>query len=110
MNGNVGVARNASSLQAAIDQIRTLKERYSRVRLRNTSLIYNSELTSYLELGSLLNIAELVTMAAQARTESRGAHYRTDFPERNDSQWSRHTIISQVDSRPYVGTKSASLS
>jgi succinate dehydrogenase / fumarate reductase flavoprotein subunit len=107
MNRNVGVARHASSLQAAINQILTLKERYARVRLRNSSRIYNSELTSYLELGSLLTIAELVTLAAQARTESRGAHYRTDFSQRNDTQWNRHTIISQVDSRPYVGTKLA---
>jgi succinate dehydrogenase / fumarate reductase, flavoprotein subunit len=108
MTDNVGIARNGSSLKAALDQVRTLKERYGRVRLRNGSRIYNSELTSHLELGSLLNIAELVTMAAQARTESRGAHYRTDFPERNDHQWNRHTIVSQVDGAPYVGTKSTS--
>jgi succinate dehydrogenase / fumarate reductase, flavoprotein subunit len=110
MNDNVGLARDGSSLQAALDQVRMLKERYARIRLRNTSRIYNSELTSHLELGSLLNIAELVTMAAQARTESRGAHYRADFPQRNDSQWNRHTIVSRVDDVPYVGTKSASSS
>jgi succinate dehydrogenase / fumarate reductase, flavoprotein subunit len=106
MNDKVGLARNSSSLQTALDQLNALKDRYRAIRLRNTSRIYNSELTSYLELGSLLNIGELVVMAAQARMESRGAHYRTDFPERNDSQWSRHTIVSEVDGRPYVGTKS----
>jgi succinate dehydrogenase/fumarate reductase flavoprotein subunit len=106
MNERVGLIRDNASLRAALDEIRALKDRYSRIRLRNTSRIYNSELTSYLELGSLLNIAELVTLAAQERTESRGAHWRSDFPQRNDSQWSRHTIISQVDGRPYVGTKS----
>jgi succinate dehydrogenase / fumarate reductase flavoprotein subunit len=107
MNERVGLIRDNASLRAALDEIRALKDRYSRIRLRNTSRIYNSELTSYLELGSLLNIAELVTLAAQERTESRGAHWRSDFPQRNDSQWSRHTIISQVDGRPYVGTKSS---
>ncbi len=106
MDRNVGLARDASSLQSALDHISRLKERYGRIRLHNASLIYNSELTSYLELGSLLNIAELVTKAAQARTESRGAHCRTDFPQRNDSQWNRHTIVSRVDGAPYVGTRS----
>jgi succinate dehydrogenase / fumarate reductase, flavoprotein subunit len=107
MNDKVGLARDAASLQTALDQVRGLKERYARVRLLNNSRIYNSGLTSYLELGSLLNVAELATISAQARTESRGAHYRTDFPQRNDSQWNRHTIVSQVDGGPYVGTKSA---
>jgi succinate dehydrogenase / fumarate reductase flavoprotein subunit len=105
MNDKVGLTRDIASLQTALDQLQTLKERYGRLSLRNRSRIYNSELTSYLELGSLLNIAELVTKAAQERTESRGAHYRSDFPQRNDSQWNRHTIVSLVDGRPYVGTK-----
>lgn len=105
MNDRVGLVRDGSSLQAALDQVRTLKERCARIRLRNSSRIYNSELTSYLEVGSLLNIAELVTMAALARTESRGAHYRTDFPQRNDNQWNCHTIISQIDGAPNVVTK-----
>jgi succinate dehydrogenase / fumarate reductase, flavoprotein subunit len=109
MNDKVGLVRDGVSLQSALDQIHTLKERYERVRLRNSSRVYNSELTSYLEVGSLLNIAELVTMAAQTRTESRGAHYRTDFPQRNDSQWNCHTILSQVDGVPNVVTKPVTL-
>jgi succinate dehydrogenase / fumarate reductase, flavoprotein subunit len=106
MNEKVGLARDGSSLQAALDQVRTIKERYARIRLRNSTRIYNSELTSYLEVGSLLTIAELVTLAAQARTESRGAHYRTDFPQRNDSQWNCHIIVSQTNGAPNVDTKS----
>ena len=107
MNDNVGLVRDGSSLQAALDQVRTLKERYGHIRLRNSSRIYNYELTGYLEVGSLLNLAELVTMAAQARTESRGAHYRTDFPRRNDSQWNCHTTVIQVDGAPRMDTKPA---
>ncbi|HJU09488.1 MAG TPA: FAD-dependent oxidoreductase [Candidatus Binataceae bacterium] len=106
MNDNVGLARDAASLQSALGRVHELKDRYSHIRLRNSSRIYNSELTSYLELGSLLNIAELVATAAAARAESRGAHFRSDFPQRNDSQWNRHTIVSQVDGKPYVGNKS----
>ncbi len=107
MSDKVGLVRDASSLQAALDQVRALKARYTRVRLRNSSRIYNYELTSYLEVGSLLNLAEVVTMACQARTESRGAHYRTDFPARNDAQWNRHTIVSQVNGAARVDTTPA---
>jgi succinate dehydrogenase / fumarate reductase, flavoprotein subunit len=109
MNERVGLVRDGSSLQAALDQVRALKERHARICLRNSSRIYNSELTSYLEVGSLLNIAELVTITAQTRTESRGAHCREDFPERNDSQWNCHTIVSQVDGAPNVATKPVTL-
>jgi succinate dehydrogenase / fumarate reductase, flavoprotein subunit len=107
MNDKVGLIRDGSSLQAALNQVRELKERYARIRLRNSSRIYNSELTSYLEVGSLLNVAEMVTMAALGRAESRGAHYRADFPQRNDSQWNCHTIMTQVDGEPRLDTKPA---
>jgi succinate dehydrogenase / fumarate reductase, flavoprotein subunit len=110
MNDRVGLVRDAASLQGALDQVRGLKERYARIRLRNRSLVYDSELTSHLELGSLLNIAEVVIIAAQERAESRGGHYRSDFPQRNDSQWNRHTIVSLVDGKPYVGAKSVTAS
>jgi succinate dehydrogenase / fumarate reductase, flavoprotein subunit len=107
MSEKVGLIRDASSLSAALDQIRELKQRHARMGLRNTTRIYNSELTGYLEIGSLVNIAELVTIAAQARTESRGAHYRTDFPQRNDDQWNCHTVVSQVDGVANLVTKPA---
>jgi succinate dehydrogenase / fumarate reductase, flavoprotein subunit len=107
MNDKVGLNRDGSALQSALNQVRELKERYARIRLRNSSRIYNSELTSYLEVGSLLNVAEMVTMAALERTESRGAHYRVDFPQHNDSQWNCHIMVTQVDGAPRLDTKRA---
>src|SRR5262249_43089351 len=56
------------------------------------SRIYNYELTSYLELGSMLTLAEIVASAAQNRTESRGAHHRADFPERDETNWKSPTV------------------
>jgi succinate dehydrogenase / fumarate reductase flavoprotein subunit len=105
MNDKVGLMRDNSSLQAALEQVRLLKVRYARIGLKNSSRIYNYELTSYLEVGSLLNLAEAVTLASLARSESRGAHYRSDFPARNDAQWSCHTILSQINGVPKVDTK-----
>jgi len=96
MNEKVGLIRNHTGLQEALDQIQTLKDRYSKLRVKNPSRIYNYELTSYLELGSMLTLAEVVASAAQARAESRGAHQRADFPERDDTNWKSHTLASFV--------------
>lgn len=96
MNDKVGLVRAGTGLQEALGGIRSLKERYTRLRVRNPSRIYNYELTAYLELGSMLTLAEVVASAAAARTESRGAHRRADFPERDDINWKSHTVVSCV--------------
>jgi len=96
MNEKVGLIRNHTGLQEALGQIQSLKDRYSKLRVKNPSRIYNYELTSYLELGSMLTLAEVVASAAQSRTESRVAHQRTDFPERDDTNWKSHTLATSV--------------
>jgi succinate dehydrogenase / fumarate reductase, flavoprotein subunit len=83
-------------LQEALGQIQNLKDRYSKLRVKNPSRIYNYELTSYLELGSMLTLAEIVALAARARAESRGAHQRADFSERDDTNWKSHSLVSLV--------------
>jgi succinate dehydrogenase flavoprotein subunit len=106
MNEKVGLSRDAKGLQEAIDGIKQLKERYQKIPLRNTSRIYNYELTTGLELGSMLALAEVVTLSAQARCESRGSHHRTDFPNLDDQNWKHHTAVkltqgsAQVEKRP----------
>jgi succinate dehydrogenase/fumarate reductase flavoprotein subunit len=96
MNEKVGLIRTGTGLQEALGQIQSLKDRYSRLRVKNPSRIYNYELTSYLELGSMLTLAEVVALAAAARAESRGAHQRADFPQRDDTNWKSHTLVSYV--------------
>jgi succinate dehydrogenase / fumarate reductase flavoprotein subunit len=102
MNEKAGLVRDGAGLGEALERIRTLRERYGKLRVGNASRIYNYALTSYLELGSMLNLAEAVVLAAQARTESRGAHHRTDFPERDDKNWRCHTLLSIIDGSPKV--------
>jgi succinate dehydrogenase/fumarate reductase flavoprotein subunit len=102
MDEKVGLARDAAGLQAAIDQVRGLKERHSRLRVKNPSRAYNYELTTYLEVASMLNCAEATALAAQMRTESRGAHRRTDFPNRDDTNWRAHTVVKLVGGSPQV--------
>lgn len=105
MNEKVGLVRDRSGLQEALERIRSLQERHSKIRVRNPSRIYNYDLTAYLELGSMLNLAEVVTLAAESRQESRGAHHRADFPERDDKNWRCHTLASLVQGEPQLRTK-----
>lgn len=105
MNEQVGLVRNGTGLQEALGHIQNLKDRYSKLRVKNPSRIYNYELTSYLELGSMLTLAEVVSLAAGARTESRGAHQRSDFSERDDTNWKNHTLVSLAGESGHLQTK-----
>jgi succinate dehydrogenase / fumarate reductase, flavoprotein subunit len=106
MNDKVGLSRDAKGLEQAIAGIKQLKERHQKISVRNTSKIYNYELTTGLELGAMLTLAEVVTLSAQARSESRGAHRRTDFPNPDDQNWKHHIAVklmqgsAQVEKRP----------
>ena len=102
MDEKVGLVRDAAGLQGAIDQIRDLRDRHERLRVKNPSLAYNYELTTYLEVGAMLNCAEAVALAAQFRTESRGAHRRADFPSRDDDSWGAHTVVKLVQGAPQL--------
>ena len=108
MNGRVGLVRMGSEIQEALNRIQHLRERYSKLRVKNTSKIFNYELTTYLELGSMLKMAEAVALAAQARTESRGAHARVDFPAKDDANWKVHTLVRLVDGLPKLESKPVS--
>jgi succinate dehydrogenase / fumarate reductase, flavoprotein subunit len=105
MDERVGLLRDQASLQGALDWIQGLKERYSKLRIGNASRIFNYALTTHLETGSLMNMADAVTLAAQTRMESRGAHQRTDYPSRDDAKWKCHTVVTRGQAAPQVGTK-----
>jgi succinate dehydrogenase / fumarate reductase flavoprotein subunit len=95
MMDNVGVFRTGPMLQAALDKVRELKERYQRVEVDDHGRRFNTDLFEAWELGSLLDLAEATAVSALARTESRGAHYREDFPKRDDTNWLKHTLITR---------------
>ncbi len=104
MNERVGLTRDGGGLRSALEGINKLKERYEKIRVKNPSRIYNYELTNYFELGSMLTLAGAVAFCAQARTESRGAHRRADFPNADDN-WKSHTAVKLVQSAPQVEKK-----
>jgi len=88
----VGIFRNQEQLSEAVHQIGELREQYERVCCRTPLGPFSSEIIHVLELKSLLLMGEITVRGALAREESRGSHFRTDYPERNDAEWLRHTI------------------
>lgn len=89
---NVGIFRNGKDMEAQIQIVKELQARYRNVSVADPSARYNTELVEALELGFLLDIAEAMTASALNRKESRGAHDREDFTERNDNDWLKHTM------------------
>ncbi len=92
MAEHVGVFRVEKGMQEAVDKIRELKERFKHVRVDDHGSKYNMNLVEAWELSNLLDIAEVTATSALARTESRGAHSRDDFPDRDDKNWLKHTL------------------
>jgi succinate dehydrogenase / fumarate reductase flavoprotein subunit len=92
MTENVGVQRIAQGLERALQTIRDLKNRYQKLGLADLGRKWNTEILEAFELGGLLDLAEVTAASALHRTESRGAHYREDFPSRDDMNWLHHTL------------------
>src|SRR6266851_4007257 len=102
MEQGAGIYRTEASLKSTCDTIRKLKERYQQVGLQDKSLSFNTELTSALELGFLLDAAESVAFSALARQESRGSHQRTDFPKRDDTRYLKHSMAYRTETDPRI--------
>ncbi len=105
MMDNVGVFRTAAMMEAAVAGVADLRERYARVRVRDGGKVYNTDLLEARELGYLLDSAEAMATSALARTESRGAHSRDDFPERDDAGWLKHTLAFRDEAGPTLRYK-----
>jgi fumarate reductase flavoprotein subunit len=102
MEEGAGIYRNEESLRQTCATLRQLKDRYQRMGITDKSLSFNTELTSALELGFLLDAAEAVAFSALARQESRGSHQRTDFPERNDQRYLKHSMAYHTQEDPRI--------
>jgi succinate dehydrogenase / fumarate reductase flavoprotein subunit len=106
MMDQVSVFRTEQGLKAALTGLRSLKERYRRIRLADKGKCFNRELFDVLELGYMLDLAEAIAVGALFRKESRGAHSREDHPRRDDANFLVHTLLRfDAASGPRVFTK-----
>src|SRR5664279_4529822 len=92
MEKNVGIYRTEEGLQEGVSKIHELRQRYRHIILTDKTKVFNTDLFQALELGSMLDCAEAVTVGALARKESRGAHQRLDYVERDDKNYLRHSM------------------
>jgi succinate dehydrogenase / fumarate reductase, flavoprotein subunit len=92
------VFRSGDRLELALGQIRELEKCCLNVGLTDKSRVFNYELQEALELNNMLQVAEVIVFSALARRESRGAHFRNDYPTRNDGEWLKHTFVSETSS------------
>jgi len=108
---NCGVFREEKLLKKQLEIIKALEERFQSVQVGYKGNRFNTELLDVIELGNMLDFAEAIVASGLARTESRGAHSRTDFPKRDDKGWLKHTLAWKTDSgirldyKPVVITK-----
>ncbi|WP_369201812.1 succinate dehydrogenase flavoprotein subunit [Streptomyces sp. PU-14G] len=92
MDKNVMVFRTEQTLKEAVDEIGSLRKRYRDISVQDKGKRFNTDLLEAIELGNLLDLAEVTAVSALARKESRGGHYREDFPNRDDVNFMRHTM------------------
>jgi succinate dehydrogenase / fumarate reductase flavoprotein subunit len=92
MTEKCGIFRDKKGLTDALHQIHVLKERINDISITDKGMIFNTELIGVLELRNMLDFSEVIVAGALAREESRGAHFRCDFPQRDDDKWLMHTL------------------
>ena len=97
MMDKVGIFRNASDLAQAVEELKSLNQRAKNIALRNKISSANPELVEAIRVPKMIKLAQCVAYGAMLRTESRGAHAREDFPERNDRDWLKRTLTSWQD-------------
>jgi succinate dehydrogenase / fumarate reductase flavoprotein subunit len=107
MMDKVSVFRTEAGLLEALSTVRALQEHYRHIGLTDRGGLFNRELLDVLELGNMLDLAEVIIVSALFRQESRGAHSREDFPARNDTDFLVHTLVRPDESsgRPAISTK-----
>ena len=99
MQQHCGVFRNAKLLKKGIDQINQIAELSESTFIKDKSKVFNTARIEALELDNLVEVAMATIHSANARTESRGAHCRDDFTERDDANWLKHTLYSRQNNQ-----------
>ena len=105
METGAGIYRSENSLRDTCDTLAELRARFGDIRIEDKSLTFNTELVSALELDFMIDVAQALAHSALARTESRGSHQRTDFPDRNDKDFLKHSLALRTPDEPKIEYK-----
>ncbi len=105
MDANMQVFRSGDTIAKALSDIEELRERYLNIGIQDKGKRFNLDLLEAIELGFLLDLAEVMTVSALHRHESRGGHYREDFPNRDDANFMKHTMIYKDENAETEGVK-----
>ena len=103
MNSNVAVYRDRAGLEQALEVVKRLQAESEKAYIDDRGTVFNQDVLGAIELGYMLDCAETIVVAAIERKESRGAQFRTDYPERLDEEWLKHITITQSAQGPEVG-------
>ena len=109
MTYQVGIFRKESQLKITGERIRELKKRFLSVGVKQKDLAFNYEYIQYWELEGMLHLAEVIVEGALARKESRGSHFRVDYPNRDDEHWLRHTLAYKTPEGPRLEYKGVTI-
>ena len=102
MNQHLGVFRDEGGMTEALHTIHDLRRRYGRVPVEDKGRVFNTDLVFALELDMMLDCAETIVVSALERKESRGAQYRTDYPQRDDVNWLKHILVTSAEGGPQL--------
>jgi succinate dehydrogenase / fumarate reductase flavoprotein subunit len=97
MHNGVAVFRDQKGMEAAAARVREIRSEYEKVSIDDKGKVFNTDLVFALELGYVIDTAEAICVSALTRKESRGAHYRTDMPRRDDANWLKHILVRAGD-------------
>jgi succinate dehydrogenase / fumarate reductase flavoprotein subunit len=100
MSDKVGIFRTKKHLEEALAAIRRIREDYGRAFISGPCLRYSQAVVNLIEFGYMVDLTEVITLGALLREETRGSHYRLDFPKRDDAGWLKHTLVSLKDGIP----------
>jgi succinate dehydrogenase / fumarate reductase flavoprotein subunit len=103
MNRHVAVFRDEDGLRTALETVRRLREEAEAAHIDDRGTVFNQDVLGALELSFMLDFAEATVASAIERRESRGAQFRTDFPERNDEEWLKHIDVIRGEEGPEIG-------
>jgi succinate dehydrogenase / fumarate reductase flavoprotein subunit len=102
MNKHVAVYRDEDGLTTALQTVKRLREEADTAHIDDRGTVFNQDVLGAIELSYMLDCAEAIVVGALERKESRGAQFRTDYPERNDEEWIKHIDLQISDDGPQV--------